>query len=29
VGVMLLAKAHNDAGLIERLGQEAICLVGV
>ena len=27
-GVMLLAKAHNDAGLIERLGQEAIRLVG-
>jgi hypothetical protein len=24
---MLLAKAHNDAGLIERLGQEAIRLV--
>ena len=27
-GVMLLAKAHNDAALIERLGREAIRLVG-
>jgi TetR/AcrR family transcriptional regulator, transcriptional repressor for nem operon len=27
-GVMLLAKAHNDAALIERLGTEAIRLVG-